>query len=85
MTNELEKFVLLTKQASDEASPPIDVRGSVLASLSAAASSTYTDRIAIRFLVGSMSFAFVAMAVVSLLGIQDPPMEMVMPFVSSLP
>lgn len=85
MTPQLNKFIELAKQASIEDAPRIDVRGRVVASIAASVHSASSDRIAVRFLVGSMSFAVVTMVVFSFFASQEPPLEMIMPFVSRLP
>ncbi|MCA9195061.1 MAG: hypothetical protein KDB03_24990 [Planctomycetales bacterium] len=85
MTKQLDKFVDLAKRASTEDSPRIDVRGRVMASISASDRCAYDDRIAVRFVVGSMSLAVVTLIVISVFSSQEPPLEMIVPFVSRLP
>lgn len=85
MTKKLDRFISLTRQAAIEDVPRVDVRGKVLASIAASKASAYADQLAFRFLFGSVSLAFVALVLVSILASLEPPLEMVTPFVSSLP
>lgn len=85
MINPIDPFVELVTKAAEEDAPRIDVRSRVLASISASSTRSHTQQIAFRFLVVSMSLAFVAIAVVSLYDGNEPPLEMLTPFLSSLP
>ena len=85
MPKKLDKFIDLTRQALAEEPPRIDVRGKVLATISASQNATNVDQIAMRFLVGSMSLALVTVMAFTIFASQEPPVEMIMPFVSRLP
>lgn len=85
MNKQINKFVELASQASREDIPRVDVRNRILASISVSTVSAYPDLIAFRFLIGSMSLALAALVMVSLFASQEPPLEMISPFVSSLP
>lgn len=85
MTKKLDEFVDLTRRAAAEDTPRFDVRGRVLATISVSANAANADRIALRFLVGSMSLALVTTMLFTIFASQEPPVEMIMPFVSRLP
>ncbi len=85
MTKKLDEFVDLTRKATAEDTPRFDVRARVLATISASAKAANADRIALHFLVGSMSLALVTTTLFTIFASQEPPIEMIMPFVSRLP
>lgn len=85
MTKKLDEFIDLSRRAVAEDAHRIDVRGRVLATISASANTAIADRIALRFLVGSMSLALVTMTMFTIFASQEPPVEMIIPFVSRLP
>lgn len=85
MNDQLGKFVDLVRQASSEDSLKVKVRSRVLASISSSTASGFPEQIAIQFLVGSLSLALVTIFIVSLVANQEPPLEMIAPFVSNIP
>lgn len=83
MSKRIADFEELALRASCEGMPRIDVRSRVLASIAESPSSLSFDQIAFRFLLGSMSMAALAVVVARLFFGNEPPLEMITPFIAS--
>jgi hypothetical protein len=83
MSKEISEFEELARRASFEDMPRVDVRHRVIASIRESSTEPSLDRIAFRFLIGSMSISFLVMVVASLYSGPEPPLEMITPFIQS--
>lgn len=83
MSKQMSKFEALVQQASGEEMPRVDVRSRVLASITEASTHLPTDQIAFSFLLASMSIALLAVLVTHFHSSNEPPLEMITPFIQS--
>ena len=83
MIKRITDFEELALRASCEEMPRVDVRSRVLESIAESSTSLSFDQIAFRFLLGSMSMAALAVVVARLFFGNEPPLEMITPFIPS--
>lgn len=85
MNNPLQQFEQLAKKASREVSTEVDVQHKVMNSIARLSSPRSAEVFATRFLLGSACAALVTLAFTFFASYTEPPVEMIAPFVSSLP
>lgn len=85
MNDPLHRFEELVHQASHEVSPEIDVQRQVMSSIARLSAPQRVEVVAIRFLFGSACAAVAMLVFAAFLSYSEPPVEMIAPFVSSLP